>query len=209
MNSKFIPAAKFHILTPIFDSLCRFIGLGRKYRDEVIATLPIKGNERLKVLDAGCGTGSLAIQLKKEYPQIELYAIDIDSSILQRAIKKSKKERIDISFKRVSIQDTEFLNNSFDIIYSSLVFHHLNTEDKQKSINELHRILKKTGKLVISDFGKQKGVLQSIVSWFSVLLEEGLDNYKGKIPIMLKGRFNQVKVLGTYKWNIVIVGATK
>ncbi len=198
MSNKFIPAAKFHILTPIFDSLCSFIGLGRKYRDEVIATLPIKGNERLKVLDAGCGTGSLAIQLKKEYPQIELCAIDIDSSILQRAIKKSKKEKVDISFKKAPMQDTRFQENYFDIVYTSLVFHHLKTEDKREAIKEISRITKKGGTIVVSDFAKPRRWVHHIIAWFTILLEEGWDNYKGRIPILLEEQFKQTKTLKRY-----------
>lgn len=198
MNNKFIPAARFLWLNPIFDSLCSIIGLGKRYRAQVIKTLPITKGKKLKVLDAGCGTGSLAVEVKKKYPKIELYAIDIDDSILERAIKKSKKEKVIISFKKTPIQNTEFPENYFDYIYTSLVLHHLKTKDKQKAIKELHRILKRGGTLIVSDFGKPKNIVQYTVAWFTVLMEEGRDNYRGKIPSMLEEQFKKVKILKRY-----------
>jgi ubiquinone/menaquinone biosynthesis C-methylase UbiE len=208
MDKKFIPAARFHFLTALFETLLGIFGLGKKYRNEIKKYLQF--SEKMKVLDAGCGAGSLAIEVMKNNPNLFLYAVDADKKILSLAKKKSKEGGIKINFQQGFLQKLPFQNNSFDVVYSSLVIHHLTTETKQKAMKEIHRILKKEGYFLLSDFGKPRNIFLSPYSWFTTLFEEGMDNYKGKIPNMLKeAGFRKVEEVGKYKFNIKFIRAEK
>ena len=205
----FIPAARFHLLTPLFDALCSVVGLGRRYRRRIVASLNIP-NGKVRVMDAGCGSGSLAIDVKRKYPHAVLYAVDADSRILTIAGKKSQEQKVQIHFREAFLQKLPFPHDSFDVVYSSLVFHHLNSEIKKEAMREIHRVLKKEGRFLMMDFGQPKNKFFSIFSWFTILFEEGYDNYQGKIPKMLsEAGFREVKEVGEHRFNIVFLKAVK
>ena len=209
LKSQFIPAARFHLLTPLFDTLCSLVGLGRSYRMKIVKMLNLP-KRKLRVMDAGCGSGSLAIDVKKESQNISLYAIDADPNILAIAENKAKEENLPINFKKAFLQKLPFPDNSFDVVYSSLVFHHLSNDIKKEAMKEIHRVLKKSGRFLLVDFGKPKNKLFSVFSWFTVLFEEGYDNYKGKIPEMLSNAgFSTVAEVERYRFNIVFLEAVK
>jgi len=166
--------------------------------------LPLEGHER--VLDAGCGSGSLAIEVKKAFPRISLNAVDADGNILYRA--KEKKGNLEINFQKAWLQQLPFPDKSFDTAYSSLVFHHLNSESKTAAMKEIYRVLKKSGRFLLVDFGKPQAFF-SIFSWFTVLLEEGRDNYEGRISAMLSEAGFRVSEKGRYRFNITFWEAIK
>ena len=47
-------------------------------------------------------------------------------------------------------------DNSVDVVYSSLVFHHLPNDIKKKAIDEMYRVLKPGGQVVIADLGESR-----------------------------------------------------
>ena len=153
MRSQFIPAARFAILTPVFDTFCRIVGLGKKYRKKIITQLGLISTGA-KVLDAGCGSASLTIEIKNTFPTISLSAVDADPNILAMAEKKAHAQNISINFKEAFLQKLPFIDNSFDVVYSSLVFHHLNKNSKNEAMKEIYRVLKKNGRFLLVDFGK-------------------------------------------------------
>ncbi len=209
MKPSFIPAARFHLLTPLFDKLCGFVGLGNRYRKQIIKTINFPPTT-INVLDAGCGTGSLAIDIKTKYQNIHLSAIDADSKMIRIAKEKSNHANQEIQFTEAFLQKLPFPNNSFDIVYSSLVFHHLKTENKKDAMKEIHRILKKDGLFLLIDFCKPKHKIYALFSWFTILFEEGDDNYQGKIPKMISDAgFKEVTEIQRYRFNISFTQAVK
>jgi ubiquinone/menaquinone biosynthesis C-methylase UbiE len=205
--TKLIPAARFHFLTPLFDFLCSLVGLGKKYRYHLRQSIQLNDSE-LQVLDAGCGSGSLSIEIKQAYPKITLHAIDADSSILKLAKRKFAKANAEIHLQQAYLQKLPFPDNSFDVVYSSLVIHHLKTKEKIAAFAEISRILKPSGYFFLADFSKPSSIFFAPFSWFTVFFEEGLDNYRGKIPTMLKSRFH-VQKISKYRFNITFWKAVK
>lgn len=98
----------------------------------------IKGNE--KILELGCGSGSNAIFLKKQYPLIGYFGIDI---IPEKEVSDVIKYRI------VDLNDNAlpFPNETFDIIIFTHVIEHLKTPLYLG--NEINRVLKKSGIIYI------------------------------------------------------------
>ncbi len=189
---KFIPAARFTALTERFDVVCALLGFNKKYREQiigrVIGALPLhdKSNKKMRVLDVGCGTGTLVVELKKKKPVLEVYGIDPDAAILKLARKKMQKNNITTHLKQAFAQKLPFPAGFFDAAYSSLVWHHVPDIDKQACFDGVFRVLKKGGVFVLSDFGRPKHWWIPSFAHFARYVEYGKANYEGLLPKMME-----------------------
>lgn len=116
---------------------------------EVILNLVKDGNYR-RILDIGTGTGYLAFPLAEMYPEAKVFGIDITETIIEKN-KETAKERgaSNLSFLAFDGLEYPFEAESFDLIVSRYAFHHF--PDAEDSVRQMHRILKKGGRLLISD----------------------------------------------------------
>ncbi len=96
---------------------------------------------KLKILDAGCGTGKI-LESCKEHD-----ACGLDFS--EEAISFCKKRGLN-SIKKGSICDMPFPDNSFDVVISLDVLYHVNVEDDLKALKEIYRVANKDGILVLN-----------------------------------------------------------
>ncbi len=96
-------------------------------------------SEKLHILDAGCGTGRLAVLLQ-QLGAVE--AVDISGE----AIRYAKKRGIDA--KKASIMNLPFHDSTFSLVTSIDVLYHQHVQDT-KALKEIHRVLKKKGYLII------------------------------------------------------------
>ncbi len=206
LEQNFIPALGYDFLTPAYDFLCSIGGLGNSYHDILVN---VAGNlKNKKVLDGGCATAKITVLMKKKNPGSKIYAIDADPKILKIARKDSKNSGI--FFKQAFMQNLPFDNKSFDVVYSSLVIHHIPGRDKLKAFKEVNRVLKKDGFFLLSDFGKPRNFLEAIMPWFAAKFEHGTENYEGKIPgILSKAGFKRVELVKRYNHGIQIIKAYK
>ena len=143
-----------------------------KIKHHLVETASI--NEDSAVLDFGCGTGTLTILVKESCPGAKVTGIDIDVQILNKAIHKAREKKMDILFLNYDGEKFPFQDSSFNRVVSSLVFHHLDTDTKQKVLAEIYRVLNEGGQLYIADFGRSKSWIQRTV--FNMI--RGLDGFK-------------------------------
>lgn len=99
------------------------------------------------ILDAGCGRGFYVKTVSFfDFPQ-KITGIDIQDIYVKKA-QKITRDDSRISVQKASIYALPFKDNSFDFIINSEVLEHLDND--VKAINELHRVLKKDGVIVIT-----------------------------------------------------------
>ncbi len=116
----------------------------------------IKSRKPRSVLDIGCGTGDILIQLRSR--GIELYGIDPSLFMLELAEKKicnsdPNHEPSPVSLVRGNNRHIPF-DRKFDLIFSSLSFHHW--KERDESIPDILGRLSGYGEFVIYEYDREK-----------------------------------------------------
>src|ERR1035437_5384966 len=108
-------------------------GMDRVIRREVMNLLSLKGGER--VLDIGCGTGTLTRQIACSLPDTQrLCVVGVDAARAMIAVARRKAKRLpNIAFEAVLAEQLPFADGSFDRAVSTLFFHHINADLKCRS----------------------------------------------------------------------------
>jgi len=152
-----------------------------------------------RVLDLGCGTATLTIIIKKTQPNAEVIGLDTDPQILEIAKSKAANAGLDIVLDFGTAIELPYPDNSFDRVFSSMVFHHLTRGNKVRALKEVFRVLKPRGELHVADLGKPQNALMRLPSIILGRLEENSDNVKGLLPAMFHNAgFVQVEETTTY-----------
>jgi ubiquinone/menaquinone biosynthesis C-methylase UbiE len=148
----YIPAAGRDIFLPFYDLCTRLIG-GDQARQALLDLAELQPEHR--VLDVGCGTGTLAIELKLRFPNMDVVGIDPDSKALARARHKAEHTTKSIQFDQGFADSLAYPSASFDRVFSSFMFHHLSKDVKESSLREIRRVTKPRGHLLLVDFDTQ------------------------------------------------------
>src|SRR5947209_4640653 len=143
----YLPAARHDALLPAYDTLARLLGMKRVYRT-LIDQAELAGCRR--VLEIGCGTGNLAIRLKRAYPGVEVTGSDPDPLALNRAQRKTRR-LTGIRFERGYAQRLPYADCEFDRVLSSMMLHHVGGEAKAEAAEQVFRVLRPGGRLHLVD----------------------------------------------------------
>ncbi len=123
----------------------------RRLRRKVLDLAGVGTGSRL--LDVGCGTGTLAIEAARLAGPTGLVAgIDPAPRQIERAWAKQRRAGCDIDFRVGVIQALPFEDQHFDAVTSTLMMHHLPGELISEGLAEAHRVLRPNGLLVVADF---------------------------------------------------------
>src|SRR6478672_3499147 len=110
----FVPALRFDALTRLYDPVVAITSREKGFKRRLLEHARIKDGE--SVLDLACGTGTLAIEVKKDAPKAKVSAIDGDRSILTRARAKAKEAGVKIEFQRGLSNELPYEARSFDVV---------------------------------------------------------------------------------------------
>jgi ubiquinone/menaquinone biosynthesis C-methylase UbiE len=138
-----------------FFDACLFRGKGRELRQRAATLARLQPGDQ--VLDVGCGTGTLAIEVKRRVGSAgQVVGIDPGTEQIARARAKAARHDVPITFHVGVIEQLAFPDQMFDVVFSTLMMHHLPASLKAQGLAETARVLKPGGRLIIADFARKQ-----------------------------------------------------
>jgi len=126
-------------------------GRGGTVRSQIADGLGLQPGQ--DVLDVGCGTGTLTLALAGRVgPQGSTTGVDASPEMISAAIRKAGSTSPAIRFEVASAQTLPYGDSSFDAVATSLMIHHLPQDDRIGAVQEILRVLRPGGRLVIAEF---------------------------------------------------------
>ena len=195
-NEDYIPALSYRFLTPFYDFIQKYIVRDVRYKTLLIEQANIQPGQR--VLDLGCGTGTLAIMAKQSQSSADVSGLDADPDMLKVAKYKAAQLNLPVTFDVGFTNKLPYPDASFDRVLSSIMIHHLKTPDKWQTGKEVYRVLKPGGQLHIIDFGKPYTWYGKILGPFLHKFEEANDNIDGRLPEMFGAPGLKTEIVGHF-----------
>ncbi len=174
----------FDSISQNYDLINKIIsfGLHKRWKSDFIKLSDLTGS----IIDLATGTGDIAIEMKKKFPDTKIVGYDPSKKMLD--IAKTKDSSSDIDFIQGFCEDMPFEDSSFN--FATITFGIRNTKSINKSLKEIHRILKGNGTLMIMEFSKTQNFI--IENLYNVYL-----NYIIPFIGRLFSKYSEYKYLAT------------
>lgn len=117
--------------------------------------------KQLKVLDFGCGDGNSSKFIQKHFPNAIIYGIDVSEESIKQANKKGLEKASFRAFDGISIP---FEDNEFDLVFTSMVFHHIEHSLHQGILKEIYRVLKAGGRFYNFEHNPHNPLTRKVVN---------------------------------------------
>jgi ubiquinone/menaquinone biosynthesis C-methylase UbiE len=182
----YVPALGFHRLTRFYDPVLRLTLREESFKRQLLEQARIRAGQH--VLDLGCGTATLTIMAKRRCPGARVAGIDGDPNVLAIARRKAAAAGVDVELREGMAFAPPFPPGSFDRVLSSLVFHHLTTDGKRRTLAAVRRLLRPGGELHVADWGRPHNVLMRLAALGIRLLdghETTADNLEGRLASLM------------------------
>lgn len=173
-----------------------------------VELLQLQGNE--KIIDIGCGTGSLTIAIgQKLNPEKGGLAVGVDAA--SKMILRARRKEVglkQVQFDIAAAEQLGYPDETFDKAISTFFFHHVDYELKVTALNEMWRVLKKGGKAAIVDVDVPTNWFGKLCAWSGYILfrqEEIRENIEGKLrQAFAASQFGCYKLVSSHQGYISI-----
>jgi cyclopropane fatty-acyl-phospholipid synthase-like methyltransferase len=182
IRQTYVHALGVRRLNRLYDPLFRLTMPERAFRRQVLEQARLAPG--MRVLDIGCGTGTLLVQACEFEAAASRYGIDGDLAILELASKKIARSRMDVRLVAGLAGQLPFSSDRFDRAFSTLMLHHLTHAEKLAALCEIFRVLRPGGELHIADWGRPHTTTMRLASVMLRCFERGdrtADNLSGRI----------------------------
>lgn len=183
MSKAFLPAAGHDLFLPLYDPIWKLLGGDVVLADlvEAAALLPPQ-----RVLDIGCGTGSLIAEIARRHPGLEIVGLDPDPKALARARSKLADAGIAARLDEGFADRLPYEAASFERVFSSFMFHHLGADTKRGMLAEVRRVLAPGGEFHLLDFARAEAREGGIVARLFHASEHMRDNTTSRLVELLE-----------------------
>lgn len=161
------------ILTPLYDLAIRYLTRENAWRFALVKQINPKPGDR--ILDVGCGTGSLLAALAHHCPGADFIGLDPDKEAIKRAYGKSRSDNIGFV---TGFLDEEILPKGWQPtkITSSLMFHQVSLRKKKEIVDTMSNLLGNQGEIHIADYAQQSTLLMRLAFRMTVQLLDGVED---------------------------------
>ncbi|HET7874246.1 MAG TPA: class I SAM-dependent methyltransferase [Methylomirabilota bacterium] len=165
-------SAEFDRLAPLYDALVSvmafFIGGEHRLRQRVVALVDPRPGER--VLDVACGTGTLAaLMAERVGTGGSVVGIDFSPRLIELARRKEGMPQL--SFRQANAEAIPYPEESFDKATITYGLHEMFRPGREKTLNEIRRVLRPGGRLVAVDIYEPRGWARRALFRLWMLLE--------------------------------------
>ncbi len=199
-QKEYIYALHYDWLTFLYDPIVKWTTREGTVKTGLLQQAGIHPNH--KVLDLGCGTGTLTVMIKRSNQPAMLVGCDGDRKVLKSAQRKASKASLTIPLNCGMSYELPYPDHSFDRVLSSFLLHHLTKENKLKTLTEILRVLKPGGELHLADWGKAQNMIMRL-AFLDIQLLDGFEttneNVQGLLTRYLEdGGFESVEETKRY-----------
>ncbi len=214
-DKAFTPALGDARFTPLYDFAIAAATREKLWRGRLVAHINPSAADR--ILDVGCGTGSLAIRLKKTAPEVAIIGIDPDPIVIARARQKSQKAGVCINWRSGFLTPAICAEiGPVSKVASSLVLHQTPPAEKNNILSAIRTVLQPGGTLYIADYGLQRTLAMRFLFRRTVQAIDGLadtqPNADGILPSLMEASgfrdICELEVIPTATGSISIYRAT-
>lgn len=164
----YVPALGFSALTPLYDAMLGLATREAVWRSALAGQVAPRPGET--IVDIGCGTGTLAIMLKRRAPGARLVGIDPDPAVLEIAARKAAQAGVEVEWRRGFARDAALLGaGAADKIVSSLVFHQVPMPEKKAGVAAMFDAVRPGGEVHIADYARQTGASRLLFNVIGLL----------------------------------------
>jgi len=182
----FVPALGWHALTRLYDPLVALTLRERAVKQQLVDQVGLAAGQT--VLDFGCGTGTLALLLKRACPAACVLGIDVDPTVLEIARRKIARAGLDVELRQGLFTAETFPPASIDRIVTTLVLHHLTRDEKLGVLRAMRVALRPGGELHVADFGPPHTALMRAAAAIIRRVDGAgrvADNLAGRLPELI------------------------
>lgn len=174
----------------------RISGTAEKLWRRIRTVRPITPNEPLRVLDLACGGGDVLLDLAKRSIghaiPIEFFGRDLSETAIAHAREAAQQLGLTtVDFLQADAFGGDRVNESFDVVLTTLFLHHLNRNDAKKLLRRMAELSKQI--VIVDDLRRTRlGYVFALVGC-RILSRSPIVHYDG--PLSVKAAFTEPEVL--------------